>query len=100
MKKGVNLRLGTGVILFFYFDCIIFIQLIIGINIIEQSRFCALCLGIIGVVVSLLLGFEMSRNYAEADNYDRYFIIVLISEGILFMVLALLTHNKFYPELQ
>ena len=88
MKKGVNLRLGTGVILFFYFDCILFMQLIIGINIIAQCAVCAVCLGIIGFVVSWLLGFEMNKNYTKEDNYDRYFIIVLISEGILFMILT------------
>ena len=85
MKRGIELRLAAGFVLFLLFD--IFFLVCILFNIKLSDKAFAITSAII-CVLSFSGGLILNKNYdPNDDNYDNYFLIVDVLLGCAYIKL-------------
>lgn len=80
MKKGVQERLATGVILIACIDLVILVSFVTGINFFKEN-FWLICIP--SAVIAMVVAAKLSKNYDTKDNYDKLFYFL----GILLLCL-------------
>jgi hypothetical protein len=87
--KKVHNRLACGVIGIIYFNTLILIQMIFGLNVCAETNLKFIIL--IGLPIIFILGNKLSKGYNRNDNDDNLFYIIILLLGmILFVMLYLI----------
>lgn len=79
MKRGIELRLATGFVLFLLFDIFFLVCILFSIKLSDKAF--AIASAII-CVLSFSGGLILNKNYdPDDDSYDKYFLIVDVLLG-------------------
>jgi hypothetical protein len=74
--KSIDNKLGCGTLFMAYVDCLLIIQIIIGIEIVT-NLWLILIMGLIGFPIIFFIGNKLSKNYNEEDNGNKFFYLII-----------------------